>query len=132
APGRYSYVRGGPASAAMTAEAMFVQQILGHSRDEARMKESAAFILREPPKWDGAAPTYHWYYATLALFEQQGEAWEKWNRALSPILVENQRRDGSAAGSWDPQDEWSRLGGRLYQTAVCTLSLEVYYRYKPR
>ena len=132
APGRYSYSRGGPASAAMTAEAMFVQQILGHSRDEARMKESAAFILSQPPVWDGAAPTYHWYYATLALFQQQGDEWDRWNRQLSPILVEHQRRDGAAAGSWDPQDEWSRLGGRLYQTAVCTLSLEVYYRYKPK
>jgi len=132
APGRYSYVRGGPASAAMTAEAMFVQQILGHSRDEARMKESAAFILSQPPKWDGAAPTYHWYYATLALFQQQGDEWDRWNRQLSPILVEHQRKTGAAAGSWDPQDEWSRLGGRLYQTAVCTLSLEVYYRYKPK
>jgi len=132
APGRYSYVRGGPASAAMTAEAMFVQQILGHSRDEARMKESAAFILSQPPKWDGAAPTYHWYYATLALFQQQGDEWDRWNRQLSPILVEHQRKTGTAAGSWDPQDEWSRLGGRLYQTAVCTLSLEVYYRYKPK
>ena len=132
APGRYSYVRGGPASAAMTAEAMFVQQILGHSREEARMKESAAFILSEPPKWDGAAPTYHWYYATLALFQQQGDEWDRWNRQLSPILVEHQRKDGRAAGSWDPQDQWSRLGGRLYQTAVCTLSLEVYYRYKPK
>lgn len=132
APGKYSYARGGPASAAMTAEAMFVQQILGHSRDEARMKESAAFILSQPPVWDGAAPTYHWYYATLALFQQQGDEWDRWNRQLSPILVEHQRRDGSAAGSWDPQDEWSKLGGRLYQTAVCTLSLEVYYRYKPK
>lgn len=130
--GKYAYRRGGAPSAAMTAEAMFVQQILGHSRDEARMRESAEFILSEPPKWDGAAPTYHWYYATLALFQQQGEAWERWNRRLSPILVEHQRRDGGAAGSWDPQDEWSRLGGRLYQTAVCTLSLEVYYRYKAR
>ncbi|MGH7242576.1 MAG: hypothetical protein ACREJD_04085 [Phycisphaerales bacterium] len=131
-PGRYAYARGGAPSAAMTAEAMFVQQILGHSRDEVRMKESAAFILSNPPKWDGAAPTYHWYYATLALFQHQGDAWDRWNRQLSPILVEHQRRDGTASGSWDPQDEWSRLGGRLYQTAVCTLSLEVYYRYKPK
>lgn len=130
APGRYSYARGGQASPAMTAEAMFVQQILGRSRDDARMKQSAEFILSEPPKWDGAAPTYHWYYASLALFQQQGEAWETWNKELSPILVKHQRRDGAAAGSWDPQDEWSRLGGRIYQTAVCTLSLEVYYRYK--
>jgi hypothetical protein len=132
APGKYSYVRGGPASAAMTAEAMFVRQILGHSREEARMKESAAFILSQPPKWDGAAPTFHWYYATLAMFQQQGDEWDRWNRQLSPILVEHQRKEGTAAGSWDPQDEWSRLGGRLYQTAVCTLSLEVYYRYKPK
>ena len=45
-------------------------------------------------------------------------------------LLAHQRKDGAAAGSWDTTDEWSRMGGRLYQTAVCTLSLEVYYRYK--
>ncbi|MFO0861281.1 MAG: hypothetical protein U0570_12055 [Phycisphaerales bacterium] len=132
ARGRYATSAGGSADASMTAEAMFVQQILGHRRDEARMKESAEFVLAATPKWDGAAPTYHWYYATLALFEQQGDAWKQWNERLSPVLVEHQRTDGAAAGSWDPQDEWSRLGGRIYQTAVCTLSLEVYYRYKPR
>jgi hypothetical protein len=132
APGRYSYRRGEAPSAAMTAEAMFVRQLLGHARTERLMGESARFILQTPPRWTDGAPTYYWYYATLALFEHQGDAWKEWNEAMVPVLVEHQRRDGAAAGSWDPQDPWSRMGGRIYQTAVCTLSLEVYYRYRPK
>jgi hypothetical protein len=42
-----------------------------------------------------------------------------------------QRDEGAATGSWDPLDRWSLTGGRVYQTAICTLSLEVYYRYLP-
>lgn len=129
-PGKYAYRRGDAPSAAMTAEAMFVRQLLGHSREEPIMEQSAAFILDTPPRWKDGAPTYYWYYATLALFQQQGEPWERWNTALAPELLKNQRADGPATGSWDPQDQWSKLGGRVYQTAVCTLSLEVYYRYR--
>lgn len=137
-PGRYAYRPGEAPSPAATAEAMFVQQLLGHSREEDRMKQSADFILTAPPAWGGKdnrgvrrdAPTYYWYYATLCLFQQQGEHWKTWNEGLARELLKNQRQDGPAKGSWDPQDQWSRLGGRIYQTAVCTLSLEVYYRYR--
>lgn len=129
--GRSAYTRTGPASPAATAEAMVVRQLLGHQRDEPAMQAAADFILTSPPAWDGGAPTYYWYYATLALFQQQGTAWTHWNERLAPELLHAQRSDGPAAGSWDPKDQWSRLGGRIYQTAICTLSLEVYYRYKP-
>jgi hypothetical protein len=131
APGKYAYAPGDSPSAAMTAEAMFVQQLMGHTRNEPRMQESAGFILQTPPRWKDGAATYYWYYATLALFQHQGDAWKQWNTALVPELLANQRGDAGAAGSWDPQDQWSRMGGRIYQTAVCTLSLEVYYRYRP-
>ena len=130
--GRYAYARGAAPSPEMTAEALFVRQIVGHERSEPRMSASAEFVLATKPRWENGAPTYHWYYATLSLFQQQGQSWNAWNEALMPQLVGHQRTDGPAAGSWDPQDEWSRLGGRVYQTAICTLSLEVYYRYKPR
>lgn len=130
-PGRYSSRKGESASPDMTAEAMFVQQLLGHARTEPAMDESARFILQTPPRWRDGAPTHYWYYATLALFQHQGDAWTKWNEAIVPELLGNQRTDANAAGSWDPQDEWSRTCGRVYQTAICTLSLEVYYRYKP-
>lgn len=129
-PGRYAYAKGGAASAAMTAEAMFVQQILGRKREERMMEESARFIRGGLPKWGEGAPTYSWYYATLALFQHQGEAWRVWNEALVRELLANQANEGKMAGSWAPTDEWSRLGGRVYQTAACTLSLEVYYRYR--
>lgn len=130
ARGRYAYRAGDAPSVGMTAEAMFVQQILGHTRDESRMKQSAEFLLSSPPRWTHDAPTHSWYYATLALFQQQGDAWRRWNEALAPLLIEHQRTDGTFAGSWDPQDRWSQKCGRAYQTAVCALSLEVYYRYK--
>jgi len=130
APGRYAYTKGGPASAAMTAEAMFVQQLLGHTREERMMEQSARFVLGSPPVWREGASTYSWYYATLALFQHQGEAWKQWNEQIVKELLANQRKEGASAGSWDTTDEWSRLGGRVYQTAICTLSLEVYYRYK--
>lgn len=128
--GLYSYSKGRPPSAAMTAEAMFVRQLLGHSRDEPMMERSARFILDSPPDWKDGAPTYHWYYATLALFQHQGDQWKAWNELLVTELLEHQRQEGPASGSWEPQDQWSRMGGRIYQTAVCTLCLEVYYRYK--
>lgn len=135
APGHYAYERAGTPSPAMTAEAMFVQQLIGRSRDDPRMEQSARFVLSAPPRWarddQGGAPTHYWYYATLALFQHQGEPWRLWNERLVPELLRNQRADAGAAGSWDPQDQWSRLGGRIYQTAVCALSLEVYYRYRP-
>lgn len=132
APGRYAYQRGQAASPAMTAEAMFVQQLLGRGAGEARMEDSARFILEARPRWEDGAPTHYWYYATLAMFQQQGEAWREWNDALMPELLSHQKTEGELAGSWDPQDRWSKLCGRVHQTAVCTLSLEVYYRYKTR
>jgi hypothetical protein len=131
-PGRYAYTRGDRPSAAMTAEAMFVQQLLGRDRAEPLMQNSARFILESPPRWRDGAPTFYWYYATLALFQHQGEAWKTWNGQLVPELLAHQHRQGPAAGSWDTTDSFSRLGGRVYQTAVCTLSLEVYYRYKAK
>jgi len=56
---------------------------------------------------------------------------ETWNDAVTHELLEHQREDAGASGSWDPVGEWAELGGRVYQTALCTLMLEVYYRYLP-
>jgi hypothetical protein len=130
-PGLYAYQRHKAPTVSMTAEGLFVQQLLGADHASPRMAQSAAFIDRHPPDWDNAANTYAWYYATLALFQRQGAEWERWNGAVARELVGAQRQTGPALGSWDPADQWSRVGGRVYQTAICALSLEVYYRYLP-
>jgi len=74
---------------------------------------------------------YYWYYATLALQLSGAPEFETWNKALKAALLEGRRREGPAAGSWDPECQLGPRGGRIYATAMSALCLEVYYRYLP-
>lgn len=130
-PGRYAYMPGRAPTRSMTAEMMFALQLLGAEHDEPRMAASAEFITQQLPDWNNKPNTYYWYYGTLALYQHQGPAWKKWNEALIATLLPHQRKTGPAAGSWNTVGEWAKTGGRVYQTALCTLMLEVYYRYLP-
>ncbi|MHC4093783.1 MAG: carboxypeptidase regulatory-like domain-containing protein, partial [Planctomycetota bacterium] len=130
-PGLYAYRPKKPVTPTMTAEAMFVQQLLGARRNESHLQVSARFISRNFPDWEEGLNTYNWYYTTLALFHYRGPSWSRWNEALTAELLEHQNTTGSRAGSWDPDGKWAGVGGRVYQTALCTLMLEVYYRYLP-
>ncbi len=130
-PGLYAYQPGRQVTLAMTAEAMFIRQLLGADRTENAMSASAGFLVSELPDWNSEPNTYYWYYATLALYQYGGQYWEVWNEALTEQLLEHQADHGAAAGSWAPNDQWAMVGGRVYQTALCTLMLEVYYRYLP-
>lgn len=129
--GLYSYQPGRPATPAMTAEAFFVRQLLGAGREDPQADGAVALLSDNPPSWESHVNTYYWYYATLSLFQHQGPAWERWNERLTHELLDQQDRHGPAAGSWDPEGDWASVGGRIYQTALCTLMLEVYYRYLP-
>ena len=74
---------------------------------------------------------YHDYYATMALHHLRHPEWDKWNTKLRDHLVRTQANSGHESGSWHFKDRWGDVGGRLYTTAMCTLTLEVYYRYLP-
>jgi hypothetical protein len=130
-PGLYSYQPKRRITAAMTAEGLFVQQLLGADAGAARMDVSVDYILANLPDWRNAENTYYWYYATLALFQHGGEPWRAWNDRVKNELLAHQVGSGNAAGSWAPNGKWSTVGGRVYQTAIATLTLEVYYRYLP-
>ena len=129
--GRYAYRPGEPATTGMTAEAMFVRQLLGTPRDHPRQLASEQVIAATLPDWDREPDTYTWYYTTLALFHHRGPSWPRWNEAVTRELLDHQQTDGPRAGSWEPVGQWAASGGRVYQTALCTLMLEVYYRYLP-
>ena len=78
----------------------------------------------------GQGNVYFWYYGSLCCFRKGGEAWDRWNAQLSTVLPEAQAEDGSFA----PIDVYADEAGdnqrdRSYTTALCVLSLEVYYRY---
>ncbi len=118
------------ASRSMTAEALACRQFMGLIDREETTAEASGYLLQEMP---GAGTTnhYYWYYATLALYQTQGEAWRRWNEALQKNLLASQRQDAHLAGSWDPDPVWGGCGGRAYSTALATLCLEVYYRFLP-
>ncbi len=78
------------------------------------------------PKAGPKNPVYAWYYITQAKF-QKGEAdWKAWNPKFTTALVRNQIVEGKL-GHWEGGDH----GANVYTTALCTLMLEVYYRYLP-
>ena len=60
-----------------------------------------------------------------------GPAWETWNPRIREHLVKTQNQSGHEAGSWYFEDQYAKEGGRLYTTAMCAMTLEVYYRFAP-
>jgi len=60
---------------------------------------------------------------TQAKFQKGGKTWDSWNNAFSREVIANQKADGH----WEDGDH----GGTVYATTLCTLMLEVYYRYLP-
>jgi hypothetical protein len=118
------------ASPAMAAEGMFARQLLGRLPTDAAMIETADYLRQLLP--DRSSPNvYYWYYGTLALFQHQGPAWEEWNGAMRKALLSSQEKEGTRNGSWAPRGPWGEQGGRLIETAMAAMCLEVYYRYLP-
>ena len=115
---------------AMTAEALFCRQLLELPANPPATAEAVGYLSQRLPRLS-QPDLYYWYYATLALFQEGGPAWEKWNTALQGALIDDQRTQGDHAGSWNPRRPWGDFGGRVYSTAMSTLCLEVYYRYLP-
>lgn len=128
--GLASYRFGEAPKASMTAEALFSRQMLGMKRENPSSQEAIEYLIKHPPR-QTEQDLYYWYYGTLAMYQYGGEPWRRWNDQLRDTLVATQRKSGHAAGSWDPRDNWSLHGGRLYSTALSTLCLEVYYRFLP-
>ena len=125
----------------MTAVAMLCRVFCGiiledvESQDE-MLQKGGQLLLAKRPQWkedeDGKfyQDYYYWYYGSYAMFQVGGDEWEKWKKDMVNAVVENQRQDGCEKGSWDPMfDPWGDSGGRVYSTALCTLCLEVFYRY---
>ncbi len=74
---------------------------------------------------------YFNYYATQVLCHWGGPQWERWNPKMREHLIAMQATGGHEAGSWYFPDRHGDKGGRLYNTAMAVMILEVYYRYMP-
>jgi hypothetical protein len=127
--GQFAYQHG-RFNPAMTAEAILCLEYLGEERDSESINRGTLHLLDNLPQ-AGRETSYYWYYATQALFHLQGDAWQRWNGAIHPLLLQTQTKEGPIAGTWDPKDQWEHSGGRIYATSLRVLMLEVYYRHLP-
>ncbi len=97
------------------------------------MRKQADLLASKLPVWDeegGSCDMYYWYYGTFAMNQWGGKHWKNWKKAIEKALLPNQRQGkDNFTGSWDPIGPWGEEGGRVYSTAICTLMMEVYFRY---
>lgn len=128
---RYAYQPRMQGTATMTAEAILCRMYLGATLDDPTLNEGLDWLVRKRLPSLDEPNIYYWYYATQALHQRGGAAWETWNHRLRDLLVESQSVEGHEAGSWFPSGPHGHAGGRLYMTALAVCTLEVYYRQTP-
>ena len=73
---------------------------------------------------------YYIYYGTLVSFQVGGDIWKNWNESLKETLPPRQVKGGADDGSWNPECAYGNHWGRVGQTALSILCMEVYYRYQ--
>ncbi len=131
---RYPYAMdGGKISAgtgSLNGVAVTCAYILGGKRDQHMVDALSDAVVTHVPL---AYPcnTYGLYYDTIAMFHVGGRRWSHWNESVRDLLVHAQAPgDDCLGGSWEGDTSFcGGPQGRVMATALCCLSLEVYYRY---
>ena len=113
---------------ATTAVGLLCRMYTGWRRDNPGLVKGIAQLNAWGPSQDSL---YYDYYATQVLFHWAGPEWDAWNRKMREHLVSAQERVGHQSGSWYFESQQSAAGGRLYNTAMAAMILEVYYRFMP-
>ncbi|MEM8666447.1 MAG: hypothetical protein AAGG48_02955 [Planctomycetota bacterium] len=120
--------KGPPGEPTTTAIGLTLMLYLGESPDYTPFYNALTDLANRGPTLTNI---YHDYYGTLALHHSRHHGWDRWNNKLRDHLVATQETEGHERGSWHFSDRWGDVGGRLYTTAMCAMTLEVYYRYLP-
>jgi hypothetical protein len=130
-----------PTLPASTPAGAFCLMLLGATPDDQMVAAAVDYTVeRSPQRYKrysgddfvlrGQGNVYFWYYGSLCCFLNGGEAWQRWNAQLSTVLPAAQAKDGSFPPIGVYADEaGDNRRNRSYTTAMCVLSLEVYYRY---
>jgi hypothetical protein len=100
----------------------------GWPLDHSGIGDGVRLLARNGPSPDNM---YFDYYATQVLHQWGGVEWQEWNYRMRDYLVRTQSNEGHESGSWHFNGSHSSEGGRLYNTALAIMILEVYYRHLP-
>lgn len=124
---RYGYMDPRPRETT-SAIGLLCRMYLGWTPDFQPLDHGTQLISLAGPSKDNM---YLNYYATQLLHHYDGAQWKAWNPAMRDYLVDTQERNGAEAGSWHFSGGRGDVGGRLYNTAMAVMTLEVYYRHMP-
>ena len=113
-----------------TAVGLLCRMLLGWPHDHPQLAQGVMYLAKTGPSPNDL---YYNYYATQVLHHFGGPIWFGWNQRLREQLVRTQSYEGHENGSWQFEDEHAsgEKGGRLYNTCMAIMTLEVYYRYLP-
>jgi hypothetical protein len=137
----YGYTGPQPTSR-MTTTGLLCRQYLGWSPRHPGMAKGVGTLRTKLPPARVYKDIYYYYYATRVMHHTGGEAWQEWNAGkdgkpgMRDLLIDSQDKgqDPKARdqkGSWNPTGEaFGAQLGRLGHTALCVLTLEVYYRFQ--
>lgn len=128
---RYGYMTPTPRAKtheATTAVGLLCRMYTGWHRDNPALYQGIAYLHKWGPSENNM---YFNYYATQVLHHWEGPEWEAWNKRMRDYLIATQSQSSHEAGSWHFPDPYGDKGGRLYNTALAILTLEIYYRYLP-
>lgn len=109
------------------------QNVQGWSIKNPRMNKGWNYLRKNPPTADDL---YFTYYATQVMYHVGGDEWTEWNNKMQASLIAAQDKSmGDLHGSFPcpkSTDKGGHVSGRLMQTSLSLLSLQIYYRYPPR
>ncbi|PHS07937.1 MAG: hypothetical protein COA78_13185 [Blastopirellula sp.] len=124
----YGYATPGRGKAT-TAVGLLCRMYLGWKKENPGLQKGVEFLSKTGPS---KTEMYYNYYATQVMRHNGGPEWEKWNKVMRDQLTNDQVKPGKPeAGSWFYNTNHSKRGGRLYETSLSVLTLEVYYRHLP-
>jgi hypothetical protein len=123
----YGYITPGEGNAT-TSVGLLCRMYLGWSRNHPALTTGVVSLDKLGPS---SSDLYYDYYATQVMFHHGGPQWDRWNTKMRDYLIKTQSTEGHESGSWYFPDRHLDKGGRLCNTSLAILTLEVYYRYLP-
>lgn len=135
--GGYGYNSGKPPEPGyftLTGVGMLCNQVWDKG-NRTEVRKAAKYVL-ENTRFDYNSEfcdLYGHYYESQAMMQRGGGEWKQYNDLFRDQLLQNQDADGSwktPGGGRKPRaTAASWQGDKLYRTCLCTLMLEVYYRF---
>jgi hypothetical protein len=143
ADGTVGFGYSSPSQDNITSAGTLCMQLLGAGKSK-EVGGALQWLKRADCVWEkpwSESPIYHWYYITQVKFHAGGGVWADWNKQFSPALVKNQVVVKNAIedtkgnlvdiGYWKSAAPKEHCQSYVYNTTLCALMLQVYYRYLP-